>query len=65
MLILTRKVDEKIIVDEDIVITIVEIRGDRVKLGFDAPHDIAIHRQEIWIQFNEENEEAGIPHMDG
>lgn len=48
MLVLSRRVDQKIIIADNIVITIIEIRGDKVRLGFDAPKEITIHRQEIY-----------------
>lgn len=48
MLVLSRKKNESIVIDERIVITVVEIRGDKVRLGIEAPRDVAIHRQEIY-----------------
>ncbi|MDA0283071.1 MAG: carbon storage regulator CsrA [Planctomycetota bacterium] len=47
MLVLSRKKNEKIIINESIVITVVDVRGDRVRIGIEAPRDIPIHRQEI------------------
>jgi carbon storage regulator len=47
MLVLSRKKNESIIIDENIVITVVEIRGDRVRLGIQAPREVPIHRSEI------------------
>lgn len=48
MLVLSRKKNESIVIDEKIVITVVEIRGDKVRLGIEAPRDVAIHRQEVY-----------------
>jgi carbon storage regulator len=47
MLVLSRKKNEKIVINESIVITVVDVRGDRVRIGIDAPRDVPIHRQEI------------------
>lgn len=47
MLVLSRKKNESIIVDDQIVITVVEIRGDKVRLGIEAPREVAIHRSEV------------------
>lgn len=48
MLVLSRKRDEKIVIAENIVITIVEIRGDKVRLGIEAPSTVPVHRQEVY-----------------
>jgi len=48
MLVLSRLPDEKIHIGENIVLTVVEVRGDRVRIGIDAPRDVAVHRQEIF-----------------
>lgn len=47
MLVLSRKIHEKIVIDGDIILTVVDIIGDRVKLGFNAPHDVTIDRAEV------------------
>lgn len=47
MLVLSRKADQKIRIGDDVVLTIVEIRGDKVRLGFDAPDDVFIDREEV------------------
>ena len=48
MLVLSRKRDESIVIDGDITITVVEIRGDKVRLGIDAPKDVGVYRSEVW-----------------
>lgn len=48
MLVLSRKRDERIIIGGNIVITVIEIRGDKVRLGIQAPSDVPVHRQEIY-----------------
>ena len=48
MLVLTRKRDERIVIGDDIVITVVEIRGGKVKLGVEAPSCVSVHRHEIY-----------------
>ena len=58
MLALTRRKDESIIIGDNIEIKILEIVGDKVRLGIEAPREIAIHRQEIYLQIQEENKEA-------
>lgn len=47
MLILTRRIDERIVIGDDIVITVVDIRGDRVRLGIAAPIETTVHREEV------------------
>ena len=49
MLVLSRKRNESIVIDGSIVITVVEIRGDKVRLGIEAPREVSIHRQEIFV----------------
>lgn len=48
MLVLSRKKNESIVIDEKIVITVVEIRGDKVRLGIEAPREVPIHRSEVY-----------------
>ena len=48
MLVLSRKKDESIVINNDIVITVVEIRGDKVRLGIVAPKDVSVHREEVY-----------------
>lgn len=48
MLVLSRKKNESIIINDHITITVVEIRGDKVRLGIDAPKDVVVHRREVY-----------------
>ena len=48
MLVLSRKKNESIIIGEDIVITVIEVRGDKVRLGIQAPREVPIHRSEVY-----------------
>lgn len=47
MLVLSRKRDERIVIGDNIVITVVEVRGDKVRLGIEAPAEVPVHRQEV------------------
>jgi len=58
MLVLSRHRDESIMIGDEIVVTIVDIRGDKVRLGIDAPQDIPVHRQEVYEAIQRENRKA-------
>ena len=58
MLILSRKEDEKILIDENIKISIVEIKGNTVKIGIEAPEEVEILREEVYKSVEEENIKA-------
>ena len=58
MLVLSRKKNEAIVIRDDIVIMVIEIRGDKVRLGFDAPKDVPVHRHEVYEAIKRENEQA-------
>lgn len=55
MLVLSRQRDESIIIGDNIVVTIVDIRGDKVRLGIDAPSEIPVHRREVFEAIQREN----------
>ncbi|HZN36983.1 MAG TPA: carbon storage regulator CsrA [Pirellulaceae bacterium] len=58
MLVLSRHRDESIMIGDDIVVTIVDIRGDKVRLGIEAPTAIPVHRQEVYEAIQRENRKA-------
>ena len=58
MLVLSRQRDESIMIGDNIVVTIVDIRGDKVRLGIDAPATIPVHRQEVYEAIQRENQKA-------
>ena len=55
MLVLSRQRDESIMIGDNIVVTIVDIRGDKVRLGINAPTEIPVHRQEVYEAIQREN----------
>lgn len=59
MLVLSRHIDESIMIGDDVVITVVDIRGDKVRLGIEAPQSIPVHRQEVYEAIKRENQKAG------
>ena len=58
MLALTRKKDESLVLNNDIEVTVLEIRGDQVKLGVKAPRQVPVYRKEVYLQIQKENEAA-------
>ena len=58
MLVLSRQLNEKIMVGDDIEITIVDIRGDKVRVGIDAPEEMPVHRREVYDAIRNENRRA-------
>ncbi len=60
MLVLSRQRDESIIIGDNVVITVVDVRGDKVKLGIDAPKEITVHRREVYEAIQRENRQAAL-----
>lgn len=58
MLVLTRRAGESIVIGNDVTVTVLEVRGDQIRLGIDAPRDVPIHREEIYVQVQQENRGA-------
>ena len=48
MLVLTRRINESIVINDDVSVLVVEVRGDRVRLGIEAPKDVTVHRKEVY-----------------
>lgn len=55
MLVLSRQRDESIVINDNVVVTIVDIRGDKVRLGIEAPQEIPVHRREVYDAIQREN----------
>lgn len=58
MLILSRKIDQKIRIGDDIVITLIDVKGDQVKIGVEAPSNVKVYRQEVFEAIQSENKAA-------
>jgi carbon storage regulator len=58
MLVLSRKKNESIIINDNITVTVVEIRGDKVRLGIDAPKEVSVHRREVYEAIQNQNQAA-------
>ena len=74
MLVLTRRANQSIMIGHEIVVTVLEVRGDQVRLGIKAPRSIDVHREEIFAQLQKANRDAvtqttdpdalpGLPHV--
>ena len=61
MLVLSRKADESVVIGEDIVITVLEVRGDVVRLGIAAPREVKVHRSEVYEELQQANRDAASP----
>ncbi len=62
MLVLSRQKDESIMIGDDVEIVIVDVRGDKVRLGINAPRSIAVHRKEIYLAIQKEKQEEKFSH---
>ena len=53
MLVLSRKKNESIVINDQIVVTVIEVRGDKVRLGIEAPKEVPVHRREVYVKIKE------------
>jgi len=64
MLVLSRRAGESVVLGDDITVTVLEVRGDVVRIGIDAPRDVKVHRAELLAQLEESNRQAASPSDD-
>jgi len=64
MLVLSRRTGESVVIGDDVTITVLEVRGDVVRIGIDAPRSVAVHRAELLEQLETMNKEAASPSDD-
>ena len=61
MLVLTRRAGESVIIGDDVVVTVLEARGDVIRIGIKAPRDVQVHREEVYNELKAVNQEAASP----
>ena len=61
MLVLTRRANQSIMIGSDVVVTVLEVRGDQVRIGIDAPRSVAVHREEVFRELEAANRAAASP----
>jgi carbon storage regulator len=61
VLVLTRRTGESVMVGDDVVITVLEARGDVIRLGIQAPRSVQVHREEVYLELRQANQEAASP----
>ena len=61
MLVLARRANQSIVIGRDVVVTVLEVRGDHVRLGIQAPRSVDVHREEIFLELSEANRSAASP----
>jgi carbon storage regulator len=65
MLILTRRIGETVMIGQDIAVKIVEVKGNQVRLGIEAPKEVAVHREEIYERIKSESGSSGLATLGG
>jgi carbon storage regulator len=61
MLVLTRRAGESVMIGDDVVVTVLETRGDVIRIGIKAPRDVQVHREEVYQELQAANREAASP----
>jgi carbon storage regulator len=61
MLVLSRRIGESIVIGDDVTVTVLEVRGDVIRVGIDAPRSVAVHRAELLEQLESSNRDAASP----
>jgi carbon storage regulator len=61
MLVLTRRTGESVVIGDDVIITVLEARGDVIRLGISAPRDVQVHREEVYKELKAANQAAASP----
>lgn len=56
MLVLSRKPNESVVIQDNIIVTVLEVRGDKVRLGIEAPKDVPVNRQEVFVRMTAESQ---------
>ncbi len=64
MLVLSRRVGESVVIGDDVTVTVLEVRGDVIRVGIDAPRSVAVHRAELLAQLESSNRAAASPSDD-
>ena len=65
MLVLTRRANQSIVIGDNVVVTVLEVRGDQVRLGIKAPRSVTVHREEVFLELAEANRAAASPKPGG
>lgn len=61
MLVLSRRSGESVVIGDDVTVTVLEVRGDIVRIGIDAPRSVSVNRAELLVQLTETNQESASP----